>query len=444
MSLLLQHFLRHWKEKQFPRQGTLLLALSGGVDSMVLATLLRQAGFSFAVAHCNFSLRGTASNEDAQFVQQWAADWKIECHQTQFDTRQIAAQRHQSIQLAARTLRYQWFEELRLRHGYAAILTAHHADDVAETLLINLCRGAGIAGLHGIPERNGHLLRPLLFASRSEIMEYAAQESVGWREDASNAEEKYLRNAMRHRVLPTLDELMPGATVRIAQTAARLHDAEQIYRDELAKILGRLKEERGRDVYVPIRLLVRQKALPTLAFELFTPYGFSSDQTAQILRLLHSESGHQVVSESHRVIRHRDFLVVTSRNDEASDLITIQKIPSTIQTAHGRFSFEWMEQSALPAPNANTALLDGDSVSLPLTLRHRREGDYFYPLGMGMKKKKLKRFLIDAKLPISEKERVLILESQGRILWVVGHRIDERFKLHATSRRILKLSFQPQ
>jgi tRNA(Ile)-lysidine synthase len=344
--------------------------------------------------------------------------------------------------VTARALRYDWFEQLRLEHGYAAILTAHHADDVAETMLINLCRGSGIAGLHGIPERNGAIIRPLLFARRAEIAAYAQHCGLTWREDASNAEDKYLRNAFRLRVLPLLEELLPGAAHRIAQSAERLHGSEQIYRKELQRRLSRLMERRGRDTYVPIRLLEKQEALPTLAFELFHPFGFSAEQIPQILSLLHAESGRQVISAQHRVIRHRDFLVVTDTATDAADLIFVDQIPARIETAEGVFRFEWTDAPAGLPQDPNTALLHGDTLSLPLILRTRRGGDYFYPLGMGMKKKKLKRFLIDQKLPLHEKDRIRILENEGRILWVAGQRIDERFKLGPSTHKVLKVVFQ--
>ncbi len=420
-----------------------LLALSGGMDSMVLAHLLLASGIPFAAAHCNFKLRGDASDGDEAFVAAWAAARGLVCHVRSFDTKAYASEQGLSTQMAARDLRYSWFEELRRRHDYAAILTAHHAGDVAETMLINLMRGSGIAGLHGIPERNGAVIRPLLFASRAEIAEYAAGNGIEWREDASNAKADYLRNALRHDVMPTLEDLMPGAGKRMAETAARIAETEIIFRKAVARKLGRLMEQRGRDQYVPIRLLRKQEGLSALAFELFTPFGFSPDQVQQILRLMDSDSGKGVHSVTHRVIRHRDFLVVSAQVPLEADLVVIDELPAKVETADGAFELSWDDPGGAISTDPDVALLDADEIGLPLLLRTRREGDYFYPLGMGGKKKKLKRFLIDAKVPVHQKDRIRILEWDRKILWIAGMRIDERFKLRPGTKRVLKVVFLP-
>jgi tRNA(Ile)-lysidine synthase len=442
MKDLAQRFSEHWKTKKFPT-GQMLLALSGGIDSMVLAHLLRKAGISFAAAHCNFMLRGKDADDDTAFVQEWCATNDVRCHTISFDTKMLAARRRQSIQTTARDLRYEWFETLRKEHRYTAILTAHHAGDVAETMLINLSRGSGIAGLHGIPERNGAIMRPLLFASRADIAEYAAINEIAWREDASNATDNYLRNAIRLHVLPQLENLLPGAVARMAMTAARLHGTELIYRKALDRRLRRLKEQRGKDWYIPLRLLLQEAAPDTIAYELFTPFGFSSEQIPQILSLAEAESGKQVLSDTYRVIRHRDFLVVTAIEERDAGLILVTGIPTHIHTAEGSFHFSWADAQAPVSTDANIAMIDGDTLSFPLVLRTRREGDYFYPLGMGMKKKKLKRFLIDIKTPLQEKDRVRILECDKKILWITGKRIDERFKVRPTTERVLKIVFEP-
>lgn len=410
---------------------------------MVLASLLKAANIPFAAAHCNFSLRGTDADQDARFVEDWCRQHEVTCHTTRFDTKAIAAERRLSIQLAARELRYDWFESLRKAHGYAAVVTAHHAGDVAETMLINLSRGTGIAGLHGIPERNGAIIRPLLFGTRKEIRAFAEEHDITWREDASNASDAYLRNAIRHNILPKLDELLPGATTRIAETAARIRDTESIYRAALERRLSRLKEQRGKDSYVPVRLLKKEEALTTIAFELFTPFGFSAEQISQVLGLLDAESGRQVSSSTHRVIRHRDFLVITAELQKDADLILVETIPATVQTPVGSFHFSWEDAGLVMSDNPNVAMLDGKNITLPLVIRMRKEGDYFYPLGMGMKKKKLKRFLVDLKVPLHEKGRIRILESDKRILWIAGKRIDERFKVQPSTRTILTVVFEP-
>lgn len=442
MKTLAQLFAQHWKEYHFRNQGTVLLALSGGVDSMVLAHLLLENHIVFAAAHCNFSLREEAE-EDASFVASWCREHNIVCHQIRFDTKEYAASHKQSIQIAARLMRYDWFESLRKEHGYEAILTAHHSDDVAETLLINLCRGTGIGGLHGIPERNGFIIRPMLFARKEAILEYAQKNQITWREDESNASDKYLRNAFRHRVMPLLEELAPGSLGRIAQTAFRLKGAEQIFHQEIKHRLERIVEKRGLDSYIPIRLLQKQEALPTLAFELFHPYGFTPEQIPQILELMQAESGSLILSPTHRVLRHREFLVLNTLANNSCDLIQIDEIPTSIETTTGIFHFEWSDIPLTVPTTPLVAYLNSESFSLPLTIRPRRDGDYFYPLGMGMKKKKIKRFLIDQKLGIHEKERIRILECNGKIMWIAGLRIDERFKIKPSCIKALKITIQP-
>lgn len=444
MKDLAQRFADNWKAKGFPANGTMLLALSGGIDSMVLAHLLKAAKIPFAGAHCNFSLRGKDADEDAAFVQDWCAANEVPCHQIQFDTKRMASEQKQSIQVAARELRYNWFAALRSEYGYVAILTAHHAGDVAETVLINLSRGSGIAGLHGIPEKSGAVIRPLLFATRADIQQCALDKNISWREDVSNAADKYLRNAIRLHILPKLETLLPGATMRIALTAERLRGTEIIYQKALEQRLNKLKELRGKDWYVPVRLLAKEEARATIAYELFRPFRFSGEQIPLILSLLDGESGKQVFSDSHRIIRHRDFLVITSSAETEANLILIESIPAVVHTAEGSFHFSWTEVGAAIPDDPNIAMIDGDDLSLPLVLRTRKEGDYFYPLGMGMKKKKLKRFLVDIKTPLHEKDRIRILESDKRILWIAGKRIDERFKVRASTTRILKVVLQPE
>lgn len=445
MEMLAQRFAKNWSRQGFGGVGDVfLLALSGGIDSMVLANLLYDSKIPFAVAHCNFSLRGKDSDEDAAFVVSWCKQRKITCHVQVFDTKKIAAVRKESTQLAARNLRYAWFEELCKNEKYRGVLTAHHADDVAETVLINLCRGTGIAGLHGILAKSGMVFRPLLFADRMAISTFAKEEGIVWREDVSNAKTDYLRNAFRHEILPKMEALLPGAAQRIMETAQRVAETELIYRTSLEKHLKRLIQPRGKDIYIPINLLKKQAAQRTLAFEVFSKFSFSPEQIPEVLKLMNGESGSVIYSSSHRVIRHRDFLVITTNAAPTADLILIEAIPTTIETEQGTFLFSLKDAGEKVADDRDLALLDFDKVNLPLVLRTRREGDYFYPLGMGMKKKKLKKFLIDKKLGLHEKESIRILESDKHILWVVGQRIDERFKLNAHTTKVLRVKFIPK
>jgi tRNA(Ile)-lysidine synthase len=431
-------FKANWPALKVDAGRPVLLALSGGLDSMALAQLLIEAEIPFAAAHCNFSLRDAESDGDEAFIREWSAAQNVTLHVKRFDTKQQAGA-GQSIQMAARELRYEWFEELRTEYGYAAILTAHHAGDLAETVLINLVRGTGLGGLQGIPMRNGAIVRPLLFADRAAIEAYAISKGLSWREDSSNASDKYLRNAIRHNVLPVLEELMPGAGKRIAESARRVAGSLPLYRGAIDKIMKRLIEARGRDFYVPLLLLKKQAQLDTIVYELFQPFGFGGEYVPAILSLMDAPSGRFLQSDTHRIIRDRAFLIVTAADPAEADLIRVDHPEAVVQTRRGELRF-----ALKPAPEAlpddrDIAILDARDIRFPLVLRSRREGDYFYPLGMGGKKKKLKRFLIDIKMPQPEKERVLVLEQEGKVLWIVGSRIDERFRVRPDTTEVLEV-----
>lgn len=431
---------QYWLKSGFPpKTQTILVAVSGGQDSMALATILHQSGHPMALAHCNFQLRGEASDLDQQLVTDWAGARNIQLHTIAFDTKKAMEEYRSGIQETARKLRYDWFDTLSREFGYEAVATAHHAQDNAETLLINFCKGTGIAGLHGIPPQNGRIIRPLLFASREEINSFVIEKQVPYREDASNASVKYLRNAVRHQVLPVLEAVFPNIVSSLNENTIRFRQVENIYREALAAKTKKLVEKRGADFYVPILKLRKEKALETLCFELLAPFGFSAAQVPEIIKLLQSESGHYISSATHRLIRNRMFLVITEHKTESTDLIVIQKLPATLTTTDAAFTFRIAPFRNKTPDHATEANVDLDKLSLPLVLRRWRTGDYFYPLGMAMKKKKLSRFLIDQKVPLHQKERLWVLESGRKIVWIAGMRIDERFKLTEASKNVLQI-----
>ena len=441
---LLQTFRPHWEAKKFAVPGqTVLLAVSGGIDSMVMAELFHRSKISFAVCHCNFGLRGAESDADERLVADWAADRNVPFHSVRFDTKQRSEEWKKGTQETARILRYEWFDILRMEHKYAAIATAHHANDNAETLLINLFKGTGIAGLHGIQERNGFIIRPLLFAAREEIAAYAAENNISYREDASNASDDYLRNAVRHHIVPAVDKLFPDVIERLNESITRFGQAELLYDKAIEQYKKKLLDKRGNDIYIPILKLQHVNPLGTICYELFKPYGFSSQQVEQVLKLLDSESGKYVGSESHKVIRNRNFLIITSNTSSNADHIVVEGYPCTIQTEHGKFHFSLDKKPSTIPSAATVACIDANFLTLPLTLRKWKTGDYFYPLGMGMKKKKLSKFFIDQKIPLHEKERVWVLECNKRIVWVAGMRLDDRFKIRKDTEEIVRIEFQP-
>jgi tRNA(Ile)-lysidine synthase len=435
---LLQTFQQNWVKKKFvAKEQRVLLAVSGGMDSMVLADLLLKSNIPFAMAHCNYQLRAAAADMDEALVTQWAKDNNIPFHATRFRTQDIATEWKKGIQETARILRYEWLDGLCKEHNYSKIVTAHHANDNVETLIINLFKGTGISGLHGIPETNGIIIRPLLFATRTDIVAYKDAHHIPFREDESNATDKYLRNAVRHHIIPAIEGLFPDAVAHAHATIKRLTAAEMLYDKAIAQERKKLMEQRGKDFYIPVLKLQKREPLETLCYELFTPYGFIPAQLPHIIQLLTTDSGHYISSATHRIIRDRDFLIITTLPTTKTDFITISSVPCVVDTLNGQFSFSIHKKPEKISKAPNCAYIDLSQITFPIYLRRWRQGDYFYPLGMGMKKKKLSKFFIDTKLPLHEKEHVWVIESHKRIVWVAGMRLDERFKVKDNTREVL-------
>lgn len=444
MSTLKERFAKHWHTYFTDRPGKLLLAISGGMDSMVLAHLCKELNFSFGLAHCNFTLRGSDADGDEQHVKDWGALYQIPVHTTKFATASIAEAQKMGIQETARKLRYEWLESIRKEYDYQWIVTAHHANDNAETFLMNLFKGTGIQGLHGIPVKNGKIIRPLLFATRADIEAYVQTQQIPFREDKSNAEDKYLRNAVRHHIIPEIEKLFPNVVSQLRDNILRFADAEQLYHKAVQQEFKKLVQQRGQDLYIPVLKLKRLPYASSLCHELCASYGFSSAQIAQILELLDSSSGRQIHSPTHRIIRDRDFLILTSQDVTHTDFITIQEYPFQIPIGNQILCGKVSGVPKQFTDNPTSAYFDLSTIQLPLILRTWKMGDYFYPLGMGMKKKKLSRFFIDQKIPLHHKDKIWVLASGNRIFWVVGYRIDERFKVKPHTSQVLKVELRLQ
>ena len=413
--------------------------MSGGIDSMTMAHLFHSAGLSFAVAHCNFGLRGAASDADEDLVRAWCDASGVKLHSVRFDTRASAAAWKKGTQETARKLRYDWFSSLMKEHNYARVATAHHADDNAETFLINVFRGTGIHGLHGILPDNGKVIRPLLFARRHDIKEFAEVQGIVWREDESNQSDDYLRNAIRHRLVPEIGSLFPGFVPTINDNIVRFREAELLYNRAAEKERKSLIEQRGPDFYVPVRKLKKRVPLNTICYELFSQFGFSAAQLPDITGLLQAETGRYIASATHRIIRDRDFLVITTHAVADTDLIHIHEVPAVIETDGYRYRFSMQDVPDILKTNEDEVYLSASYVTFPLVLRRWRTGDYFYPFGMGMKKKKVSKVLIDMKVPLHEKEHIWVVESKGRILWLAGYRADERCRVMPGQQQVLKI-----
>ena len=420
----------------------MLLAVSGGEDSMVMADLFLKNDLSFGIAHCNFGLRGGESDLDEQLVRDWCALYDVRFHAIKFDTAQRAADWKKGTQETARILRYEWFEQIRGEHAYAKIVTAHHANDNAETLMINLFKGTGISGLHGIRPENGHIVRPLLFAGKELISRYAAKNNIPFREDASNASDDYLRNAVRHNIIPAIQEWFPGVISHLGESIVRFRETEQIYREAIEKERKKLIEKRGQDYYLPVLKLRNRQPLSTILYELLLLFGFSSAQIPHVIELLNAESGRYMLSPTHRIIRNRDFLIITTLPSATADIIVIEAAPAVIDTLKYRCSFSVRDKPNIIPANADEAFIDLGCITFPILLRKWRIGDYLYPLGMKMKKKKVSRLLIDSKVPLHQKEDIWIVECSKRIAWVAGIRMDERFKIKPATEKVLFIKME--
>lgn len=416
-----------WQQKR------ILVAVSGGVDSMLLLHLLYQAGVSIAIAHCNFGLRHKESDGDEQLVKDWAVKNDVPIFVQHFNTSEILNTQGGNLQEVARKLRYNWFEHLRINEKFDLIATAHHKQDNAETLLINLFKGTGIAGLHGILPQQNYIIRPLLSFSKEDIIEFANAELITWRDDSSNKQDKYLRNALRHHLFPVLENIFPNYLEALAQNAQRFSEVETLYQQSITGYRKKLMEQRGKEWYFPVLKLKHIPALRTILWELLKPFRFSPVQIPDIANLVTAESGKFVASETHKIIKDRNFLIVTPIEPINSDYIWVQEndihftcagFQLSIQRKSGVVAIDTLKQ--LPK---NEIWVDLALLTFPLLLRPWKQGDYFYPIGMQKKKKKVSKILIEQKIPLHQKENVWILESQQKIVWIIGIRADERFKI---------------
>lgn len=436
-------FRSYIKEEQlFPSNGKLLLAVSGGLDSVVLTDLCVNAGFDVVLAHCNFQLRGEESGRDEQFVRGLASKYKIPLLVEKFDTTAYAAAHKRSVQVAARELRYNWFFSLIQAEKPVAgyILTAHHRDDNIETLLMNFFKGTGIAGLRGMLPRQDKLIRPLLFASREQLQHYANEQGLQWVEDSSNASVKYTRNYLRHQLLPLVKEIYPQVLENLGNNIERFREIETLYRQAINIHMKKLIELKGDEVHIPVLKLAKAEPLHSIVYEIIKDYGFSPAQTPEVIALLNSGSGKYVQSSTHRVIRNRKWVIIAPLVTETPQLIVIDEAPDTVSFPGGSIHLKLMPAADhTVSADPLTASLDATCIKFPLLLRPWKKGDYFYPLGM-QKKKKVARFLIDQKLSATAKEKVWVLEMNKTIIWVVGLRIDDRYKIRPSTKDILQLS----
>lgn len=419
----------------FLKEKKLLLAVSGGIDSMVLVRLCHQLQLNFAVAHCNFQLRGNESDEDEMLVIQTCQDGYIPYFLNSFDTLEFAKENKLSIQLAARKLRYDWFYKLMNENGFDYILTAHHLDDSLETFLINFTRGSGLDGLTGIPEQNDKIVRPLLIFSRNEIETFAQENNIAWREDSSNASDKYLRNKLRHDVIPILKELNPSLLSSFENTIKNLKQSQSLVDDASKTVYEKVASEQENQIVFDLDLLLKYQNHQAYLFSWLSDFGFTDWDS--VYDLVSAQSGKQVMSNSHVLLKNRNTLLLFPREENSEEVIyLIDKGQNEVKVP---LNLTFCNVSDISVQSTNVIFVDEEKLQFPLTLRKWNEGDIFYPFGM-KGKKKLSKFFKDEKYSLLDKSNAWLLCSNDQIVWVIGKRQDNRFKITETTTKIIQIN----
>ncbi len=420
----------------FLRGKKLLLAVSGGIDSMVLLHLFRQSDFNISVAHCNFNLRGTESDGDEAFVESVCNNHNIKLFVNYFDTEKYADLHKLSIQVAARQLRYNWFNELLEKEAFDYLLTAHHLDDSIETFLINFTRGTGLEGLTGIPQQNDKIIRPLLIFSHEEIEHYAQENEIEWREDSSNASDKYLRNKLRHNVIPILKELNPGFSDSFEQTLKNLQQSQSMVDDASRIVYRKVVEDVDFQKRINLTELMILPNYQAYLYQWLKPFGFTAWN--DIYDLVHAQSGKQVFSEHYRLLKDRNELILAEKSESASEIFLVYEDNTNLNVP---LKMTVCNKDDITLDQKDCIFVDKDTLKFPLVFRKWQEGDYFYPSGMAGKKK-LSKYFKDEKYSLIDKENARILCSENEVVWIIGKRADRRFSINKTTQTIIKIELK--
>jgi tRNA(Ile)-lysidine synthetase-like protein len=436
---MLQKFQNHLLHNfQFLNGKKILLATSGGKDSMVMVHLFQQLDYKIGIAHCNFQLRGMESFEDQNFVQEYAATNDIPVFITQFDTKAFSEDYKISTQVAARELRYNWFYELLETEKFDYILTAHHADDNLETFLINLSRGTGLEGLTGIPEQNEKVVRPLLAFSQEEMEEYARLNNIQWREDSSNASDKYLRNKIRHHLVPMLKELNPNLLSSFHKTQTHLQEAQIMVEDASIMIYQQVAKQKEDDIYFDLKKLKKLPNYKSYLYQWLKEFEFSAWD--DIYDLVESQSGKYIFSPEYRLLKDRDSLILSPINFENNEeKYFINENQKEVKVP---LNLSFCKVADINLTTNSAIFVDADKLQYPLILRRWNEGDSFQPFGMNGKSKKVSKLFKDEKLSLVEKENSWLLCSNDQIVWIIGLRQDERFRIENTTKNRLKIQLE--
>ena len=444
VDILLNNFEQYNKRHSlFSHEDKILLTVSGGVDSMVMLSLFTQSGYNVGVAHCNFCLRGAESDEDEQVVEREALRHGVPFYNRRFDTTAEMERTGESMEMAARRLRYDWFDALAKEHGYTVIAIAHHADDSIETFFINLLRGTGLRGLTGIHRQRGKIIRPLLFASRKEILEYAVTNKIPFREDSSNRSTKYLRNKIRLGILPMIREINPSFTALMRGNLYRLTDAQRFIEASIAKIREEVVVKSPEGDRIVVDCIAKEFPRDFIIYELLnSQYGFKGDVAENLCKALSAaQSGKRFYSREYVACIDRGDIVVAPISDEDVCEIVIEQGDLRSYCGNSVLYYTHTDIDNVSEYNvpSNVALIDEDKLQYPLLLRRWQEGDSFIPFGMAGRKK-VSDLLTDLKVSRVEKSRQFVLVSGGEIVWVVGRRIDDRFRIGERTENILKVT----
>ena len=419
----------------FLQDKKLIVATSGGMDSMVLVHLFQKFNLNFALVHCNFQLRGAESDGDENFVKDYAKHNNITFFVTKFDTKNYSEENKLSTQVAARNLRYNWFNELLVSEKFDFVATAHHLDDQVETFLINFSRGTGLDGLTGIPSQNGNIIRPMLPFSRKEIENYVSENKLQWREDSSNTSDKYLRNKIRHHVIPVFKEINESFLQSFQNTLDHLNQEQSLVNDAVQMVYDIVVSEDNEQLKINISALLQYENYRAYLYKWLNKYGFLAWN--DVYNLIEAQSGKQIFSEKYILLKDRDFLILSKKETTNFEEIIIHSIT---EKPNFPLKLTLCNQSDIFNQMKNVIFVEENKIQFPLTIRKWKEGDYFYPSGM-QGKKKVSKYFKDEKFTIFQKQETWILESNNQIIWIIGHRADDRFKIENTTQTILQITY---
>ena len=420
----------------------ILLAVSGGIDSMVMAHLFLHLGNKTAIAHCNFSLRGDDSDNDEKLVKEYAVKHSIPFFTTRFRTKEFAREKGLSIQMAARELRYSWFEEVRIKNGFDSIAVAHNLNDNIETLLLNMVRGTGLTGMTGMKPVTNHIIRPLLFATRDEITEYCLKNKIIYREDKSNSDTKYTRNKIRHLIIPVLKEINPSVESTLNETAKRFAGINEILSEYISGVRKTVSENSNTCTIFNISLLKDYLHNSTILFELFRPFGMNNSQSNDLRKVIKGKTGGYILTPTHRILKNRQEIIVSEKHTIEETLYTIKNLTGLRKVpVFAAASYITIDDSFKIPADLLIACIDSEKLSFPLVIRKWKSGDHFYPLGM-KQQKKLSDYFVDNKYSKIDKEEILILESEGNIVWIIGDRLDNRCRITKSTKKVLVIKAQ--